>query len=242
MRGAALMVVGLLQVAQAAPEPVSFDSSDGVTVFADLYRADSDVDGALVLLLHQSASNTTEYATVVPHLVARGFNVLAIDARGGGGVNRTVAGLADHGGGAEAYHDFKAALQFARAAGFSGPIGIVGSSYSAGRIFQVLAERPEGVAAVAAFSPGAAFARSFGGAPSWAERVEIPVLMSWAPRELDDDRRQRFDSIAAPDKQLHLQASGVHGASTLNPEKNPEGWERNLEVLLAFLDRHLGGD
>ena len=154
-------------------------------------------------------------------------------------MNRTIAPLDDHGGGAEAYHDFKAALRFIRERGFTGLIGIVGSSYSAGRIFQVLAERPEGVAAVASFSPGAAFARSLDGAPSWAEQVDIPVLMSWAPHELDDDRRSRFERVASREKQLLIQESGVHGASTLSPEKNPEGWEGNLEALLSFLDRYL---
>jgi len=205
-------------------------------VFGDLYRVDGSTNGPLVLLLHQSASNTTEYASVVPHLLRRGFHVLAIDARGGGGVNRTVARLEHHGGGPQAYHDFNAALQYLRAHGFSGPIGIIGSSYSAGRIFQVLAEKPEGVAALAAFSPGAAFAR---GDPSWAEQVEIPVLMSWAPDELDEDRRRRFENVASPRKRLLIQSTGVHGASTLDPEKNPDGWEENLEAVLSFFDQTL---
>ena len=227
--------------AQVVPEEVRFESTDGVTVFGDLYRASPGDAAPVVLLLHQSAASTAEYRTVAPALLERGYHVLAVDARGGGEGNRTVARLPDHGGGREAYHDFKAALVHIRDLGFTGPIGIVGSSYSAGRIFQVLAEKPEGVMAVAAFSPGAAFARRTPeGGPSWAEQVEIPVLMSWAPHELDEDRRGRFERVASERKVLYEQERGVHGASTLVPDRNPEGWEANLEALLAFLERHLG--
>ena len=84
MSGGTLVLIGLLQVPQIAPEQVSFGSSDDVTVYGDLYRVDAPLDGSIVLLLHQSASNTTEFAPVVPHLLRRGFHVLAIDARGGG--------------------------------------------------------------------------------------------------------------------------------------------------------------
>ncbi len=243
---AVFMILGPPAVLGAqVPEEVSFQASDGVTVFGDLYLAGDDRGAPLVLLFHQSASNATEYYSIAPRLTALGYHALAVDARGGGdgraGMNRTVAALAEPGGGREAYFDFKAALAHVRIAGFRGPIVLWGSSYSAGRLFQVLAEKPEGVVAALSFSPGAAFARRGGdGFPSWAEQVDIPVFMTWAESELDADRRERFARVASPEKVLLEQRGGVHGSSTLHPDRNPNGFEAVWGAVVVFLREHLG--
>lgn len=233
--------------AQSTPPPgieeVFFETDDGVTVFGDLYRASDDNDRTLILLLHQSASNSAEYYPIAPGLVALGYHCVALDARGGGNargtVNRTVARIPDHGGGPEAYHDFKAALTFVRSAGFTGKIVIWGSSYSGGRMFQLLAEQPEGVVAGLSFSPGAAFARrGSNGEPSWAERVRIPIFMTWAESEIDDDRRERFARIASDRKVLFEQSGGVHASSTLHPDQNPDGYREVWRAVVDFLSAH----
>lgn len=226
------------------PEEVSFSAIDDVKVFGDLYVAGEDRSAPIVLLFHQSASNTREYFPIAPRLTALGYHALAIDARGGGhrrgGRNRTVARLAEPGGGREAYHDFKAALAYVREAGFRGPIVLWGSSYSAGRLFQVLAEQPEGVVAALSFSPGAAFARRQpDGSAAWAEQVQIPIFMTWAESELDADRRGRFARVAAAEKVLFEQHGGVHGASTLHADRNPDGYEAVWEAVFAFLAEYV---
>lgn len=244
---AMVVLIAAAALQAASPTTVTFQASDGVTVYGDLYLADADRGGTpTLLLLHQSASNATEYAPIVHRFTDLGYHALAVDARGGGsealgGTNRTVARLEQRGGGAEAYHDFKAALAWLRAEGFTGPVAIVGSSYSAGRMFQLLAESPRGVVAAAAFSPGAAFATRYAdGVPSWAEQTTIPIFMTWAPDELDDERRERFERVASQDRTLFEQRAGVHGASTLRADRNPEGSEDNLSALIAVLRRHLG--
>lgn len=227
-------------------QTVSFLSEDSVWVFADLYPAQptpSAKQGPVIVLMHQSASNSEEYRPIAPKLVVLGFTCLAVDARGGGTrwgrANRTNANLPHHGGGAQAYFDFKAALQYLRDEGFTGKVTFVGSSYSAGRIFQFLGTKPDGVAAVLSFSPGAGFARRGpNGEPAWAEGVDLPVFMTWAPHELDADRRARFDRVASATKVLYEQPAGVHGASTLRPDANPEGHVAIWEAVVAFLETH----
>lgn len=237
-----LLAFAILQA--AAPETVTFQTADGITVYGDLYRAEAPESAPILLLLHQSASNASEYAPIAPYFVDEGWHAVAIDARGGGeqafgGTNRTVARLDARGGGREAYHDFKAALEWIRAAGFTGPIGIIGSSYSAGRMFQVLAERPPGVVVVAGFSPGSAFSARQESAPSWAEQTTVPVFLTWAPDEMDEERRDRFARVGSAEKYLFEQVSGTHGAATLRDDRNPQGAEQNRAALIAFLRSHL---
>lgn len=82
--------------AQSTPplgiEEVFFETDDGVTVFGDLYRASDDNDRTLILLLHQSASNSAEYYPIAPGLVALGYHCVALDARGGGNVRVVFTG------------------------------------------------------------------------------------------------------------------------------------------------------
>jgi len=231
----------------SGPEPktVSFMTEDSIWVFGDIF----DAQGAnitnvkelpVILLLHQSGSNSEEYRLIAPRLTKLGFNCLAIDARGGGfsygRANRTNANLLDHGGGPEAYWDFKAALKYLSDSGYTGKITMWGSSYSAGRMFAVLSEKPENVVAGLSFSPGAAFARKGpNGEKAWAEQVTIPIFMSWSPEEFNEDRKNRFDVIDSEFKFLHMQKKGIHGSSTLNPMKNPDGYKEIFLEVEKFL-------
>ena len=224
---------------------VSFLTADSIWVFADLFLIESSIDSTpTLLLLHQSASNSEEYAPLIPLFLENGFNCLAVDARGGGlsygRHNRTNANLPDHGGGPEAYFDFKAAIKWLQENGFNGNITIIGSSYSAGRMFMVLSEKPKNVVAGASFSPGRAFARTQqDGSPSWSQQVNIPIFMSWSPKELDDEKKARFNQVNSKKKILFEQRVGVHGASTLRRDKNPDGHQENMTALLKFLNEFL---
>lgn len=243
-----MVLLTLNSVGQRLTDPnkartVSFLTEDSIWVFADLLLIEESVNSTpILLLLHQSASNSEEYAPMIPSFIRNGFNCLAVDARGGGNnygrQNRTNANLPHYGGGPQAYYDFKAAIKWLRDNDFKGKITIIGSSYSAGRMFMLLAEEPENVVAGASFSPGRAFARQQQGASlSWAEQVNIPIFISWSPNELNDERKMRFSKIKSGDKILFEQKVGVHGASTLRPDKNPDGFEENMKALLSFLNK-----
>lgn len=231
---------------------VSFASSEGHLIYAELYPAKPDPDdrsAPVILLFHQSGSNLAEYQLIAPRLTEMGFHCLSLDARGGGSsygnTNRTVSEIVEaggeRGGGREAIRDFETALQWVRREGFSGPVAVWGSSYSAGRVFQLLADHPEEIACGLAFSPGRGYTREGeNGEPSWAKRATKPVLVTCPEHEYDDSWQARADEIASADRVVFVQAGGTHGSSTLRPDRNPEGWESNWGPVTAFLERHLG--
>jgi hypothetical protein len=69
----------------AAPEEVRFETSDGITVFGDLYANSSGKTAPIILLFHQGASEARgEYTVIAGRLLEIGYNVLAIDQRMGG--------------------------------------------------------------------------------------------------------------------------------------------------------------
>ncbi len=243
-----LLFFCLTSSAQALDDPlasttVSFHTEDSIWVFGDYYvPRGADESTPVLLLLHQSASNSNEYLPMIPSFLDWGFRCLAVDARGGGQNygrhNRTNANLPHHGGGPQAYYDFKAALNWLSSVS-SGKITIIGSSYSAGRMFAVLLEKPQNVVAAAAFSPGRGFARSMNGAAqSWSQQVDLPVFVTWSPEEMDDEKIQRYETIRSETKVLFMQEHGVHAASTLRPDKNPLGHKTNMEGLKQFLMKY----
>ena len=80
---------------------VSFLTEDSIWVFADLLLIEESTNSTpILMLLHQSASNSEEYAPMIPSFIRNGFNCLAVDARGGGNnygrQNRTNANLSQH--------------------------------------------------------------------------------------------------------------------------------------------------
>ncbi len=235
---------------------VEFPASDEHPVTAALYPAHrgaarddvADPKGLPVLVLcHQSASNHAEYAPIAPRLADAGFHALALDLRGGGmgygRVNPTrelwELETGHHGGGPQAALDVEGAYAWLRDAGYTGPVTVWGSSYTAGRLFQVVRDHPEWFRAAVSFSPGHGFARrGDDGEPAWCESARLPVFQTWAPHELDDERRAEFARIGSEVKVLYEQPAGVHGASTLHPDRNPDGHAAILQAVLAFLDEH----
>ena len=232
---------------------VEFRASDDHPVTAAFFPArvaDSKTpvkERPVLLLCHQSASNYAEYGPIAPRLAAAGFHCLALDMRGGGpnygrvNLTREAWELAtgERGGGPQARLDMEGALAWLADEGFEGPLTIWGSSYSAGRLFELVMQRPSSVQAIVSFSPGHGFARRGpNGEKAWAEHATQPVFMTWAPHELDDERRAEFARVASETKVLFEQEQGVHGSSTLHPQKNPGGTEPTWEAVLAFLDAH----
>ncbi len=71
-----------------APREVSFETSDGVHIAAEL-RAAPDPRAPLVILVHQLSSSRAEWAPLVERLAATpAFSTLAIDLRGHGASTR----------------------------------------------------------------------------------------------------------------------------------------------------------
>lgn len=237
-------------------EPVTFNASDGSKVFGVLYRARHDGSAApawderfsTIILCHQSVSNHAEYVPIAPRLAEMGFHCLAIDMRGGGKkygrVNETAERWKqDHNGqrgrGVEAQLDMEGAVAWVRNQGFEGKIMLWGSSYSAGRILTVAVEHPQDVAATLSFSIGRSFAEpGDDGSSSVASRVNFPVFMTWPEHEFNDDHKRDFEQLATSSRVLLAQQGGVHGSSTLHPDKNPDGNEAVWMKVTAFLNAY----
>ncbi len=140
---------------------ISFYTPDSIKIFGDLYQLNKQE--AIILLFHQGGSNARgEYISIIPRLLEKGFNVLAIDQRKGGQIygnyNRTIANiptisLDDAYTYCDAYNNRESTLEFAKAAGFSGKTILWGSSYSASLAIKLANERQTDIQGVLAFSP-----------------------------------------------------------------------------------------
>ena len=144
-------------------EVITFPSSDGVIITADLY-APHGKDAPMILLFHQANWSRGEYREIAPRLNEMGYNCLAVDLRSGGTINNVPnltknAALAKLKGTEynDALPDIIAAVNFARKNLASGQLILWGSSYSSSLVLKVGAEMPDKVDAILAFSPGEYF-------------------------------------------------------------------------------------
>ena len=90
MRRLLVALLTMLSVAALAPraraaaaEAVSFETTDGFVLHADLWRA-ADANAPVAILLHQFNQDRRSWGPLVPALSDAGFTVLALDQRGQG--------------------------------------------------------------------------------------------------------------------------------------------------------------
>ncbi len=221
----------------AEATPVRLTAADGVTVHA-WHASTGDRGQPIVLLFHQAGSNHAEYDPIAPALNRAGFSTLALDQRSGGtrfgADNLTARGLGRAASYRDALLDLKAAVAWARTNGYRGKIIAWGSSYSAALVFLLAADTPE-VGAVLAFSPD----EYLGPGPSVhdaAARVRVPVFVTSAPDDEVAAARAILGAVPGTEKRQYVPKAGVHGASTLRADANPEGAADNLAAVLSFLE------
>ena len=229
-----------------APETVELTAADGTKVFADHYPA-AEAGAPILLLFHQAGWNAGEYRPIAPKLVALGVDVLATDQRSGGARdgtrNRTVDALGDSTEYLPAYPDLEAALAWAKAkakAEGSSKVLAWGSSYSAALVFKLAAEHGDELAAILAFSPGE-YIGDEGTVAGWAKRVTLPVFVTSAPGEEVAAAKVILDATKSTDPVRFVPEHGVHGASILREDKDPQGaalaWRPVEEFLKGFAGR-----
>lgn len=221
----------------AAAETVVIGAKDGKKFFAS--HVPVPHSRATIVLFHQAGSSAYEYADIAPRLNAMGFSTLAVDQRSGGnlyGPNRTV----DRAGKSQedylaALPDLEAALNWARLQ--DSRVILWGSSYSASLAFKIAADNPDLVTALLAFSPGEYFAdKRF--TSDAARKVHVPVFITCAktPEEIAQ-ASAIFDVLPEKSKILFVPArAGVHGSSTLKPDRNSLGASENWEAVVKFLN------
>jgi dienelactone hydrolase len=234
VRWACLILLCLPALALAG-EPLTLHAADGVTVYGTLGRAQPH-GRSIVLLFHQAHANQHEYDSVVPALQKLGFDTLAIDQRSGGdlfgGHNETVAKLGASADYLAALPDLEAALAWARAQHYA-RIVAVGSSYSSSLVIMLAAKHPQGLSAIASFSPGEYFDDK-DLIKHAAAKVIVPFYITTDPDEAGDVAEVLRDAHGA--NIVHYQPKvGVHGASTLIAARDPGGWQANLASFTTFL-------
>ena len=241
----AITIFALGQSASAAAkkETVTFPSSDGIAIIADVYMTAGDKTRPFIVLFHQAGWSRGEYLEIAPRLNALGFNCMAVDLRSGDGVNsvqnETAKRASKKGKGrsyVDAMPDIEAALKYARSHYADGKTVAWGSSYSAALVLKVAGDRPELVDGVLSFSPGEYFTGS-GKPANWvqvsAAKIKLPVFITSARSE-KGSWSGIFDAIRSENKTFYLPGTrGNHGSRALWAQfKDSAGYWKAVESFL----------
>jgi dienelactone hydrolase len=143
-----------------AQQTVTFPSSDGLMITADLYIKDKSLP--FIILYHQANFSRGEYKETAPRLMKLGYNCLAVDLRSGKEVNyvqnETAAKAREKNlptGYLDAEKDMISAIEYVKKQSKEKVI-LFGSSYSASLALKI-GKNNSDVAAIVAFSPGEYF-------------------------------------------------------------------------------------
>lgn len=223
----------------AVAHDVELTAADGVSVFGRFNPPADTGDGPapIVLLFHQARSNRAEYDPTVSWLNGLGYATLAIDQRSGGTMwerdNETVVAHGESTSFDDAYPDLEAALTWAQAQGHE-KILAVGSSYTAALVFRLGAQHADDLRGIAAFSPGE-YLDDPKAVGQWAKTIEVPTYAACSPQEYADVRAL-MKTVPATQKLLHKPKTGLHGASSLRQDTNPDGYEEYQTMFKEFLE------
>ena len=220
----------------SAQEKVTFQTSDGLTITADLYI--SSTNNPYIILLHQAGYSRGEYREIAPKLANLGYNCLAVDQRSGGEVNyinNETAELAKENNISSSYldvkTDIKAAIDFVKQRSTK-PIVLWGSSYSAS-LSLMLAPEELKVGALVVFSPGEYF-NTDDFVKSKISKISVPVLALSSKSE-NPDLAKLLSVVKKPLVTIFkpLKGEGKHGSSALW-ESNPTNKEYWMAVTIFF--------
>lgn len=228
----------LLMPLAKAQEKISFPSSDGLKITADLYLRDTKLP--FIILLHQGGSSRGEYLEIAPKLLNLNYNCLAVDLRTGSKMNyvqNETAIRAERGnfeqGFLEAQQDIQAAIKYVLKYN-SHPIVLVGSSFSAS-LSMIAANQNPKIKAVVAFSPGEFF-RPHIVVKDQIQGLDIPLFISATELE-----RPYVKEMLSEITQSHItycfasDGKGTHGAKALWEESI--GHESYWSQLLLFFKK-----
>ena len=155
-----IFILLLLPTMSEAQQTVTFSSTDGLMVTADLYLKDKSYP--FIILFHQANFSRGEYQETAPKLMKLGYNCLAVDLRSGKEVNfiknETAARAHEKHLPTEyldAEKDMQAAIEYVKQYN-QNRIVLFGSSYSASLALKIACDNKK-VRAVIAFSPGEYF-------------------------------------------------------------------------------------
>ncbi|MBC3863313.1 alpha/beta hydrolase [Undibacterium jejuense] len=230
------------QISPAAPSaplgiPLQIKATDGTKIFAIHYSAVAP--RALILFFHQGNSNYAEYYNIAPRLMREGYSSLAIDERHGGDafnkINETVKFQGKDSKNIDAFPDLEAALKWGATQNL--PIVVWGSSDSASLVFGLAAKYPNRVKAVLSFSAEMTDVEQDGWTQAAASKTIAPVFITSAATPTEVSAAHALFSAVGSVRKVHYVAktTSIHGSSTIDHTRNPNGAEANLSVVLNFL-------
>ena len=227
--------------AETSNRTVSFQSEDGVTIYADYIEV--NLDRPIILLFHQGRSNARgEYSPIIPQLTERHFNVLAIDLRLGGDLygysNRTVnKNTSEEYEYCDAIADLEAAYRYAKELGYGSKVILWGSSYSGSLAIQLAARNPNDVLGVLAFSPSSGGTMQACQADIFFKDLKVPLFLLRPYKELEiPSVKMQWDSAQYYQHKTYQALSGTHGSSMLVENRVGADVAENWKVVYTFLE------
>ncbi|MCZ6520126.1 MAG: dienelactone hydrolase family protein [Bacteroidetes bacterium] len=234
-------IININAITCYSQDKLTFKSSDGVSISADLYQMHLD-SAPMIILFHQAGWSRGEYLEIAPKLNHKGFNCIAVDQRSGNQVNNIPNQTFKNARQAmkptqylDALPDMEAAIKFAREKFAHGKLLIWGSSYSASLVLKLAGDGVE-VDGVLAFSPGEYF-KSFGKSSDYisnsAKNIYVPVFITSARSE-KKSWQSIYEAIPSDQKKYFVpETSGNHGSRAL--------WEKfyDQKAYWAEVDKFL---
>lgn len=200
------------------PEPIIFESSDGLKVTGNLFEVDPNAP--VILLCHQGGFNKFEYADIAPKLNQLGFNSLAIDQRSGGSFagheNETFNRATKQGLNTdflEAERDIEAAIHFLKRR-YKKKVIIWGSSYSS--ILVLFLANNKDVNAIISFSPSDFFKEDRPLIADVINNIKKPYFITSSKNE-SEKLTEIMQSVEQRSNQIHFvpKSDGFHGSRSL---------------------------
>lgn len=232
--------VNVETIATAQITEVTFQASDGGTVYADKFLNMQNPSAPLIILSHQAGSNGRgEYQNIIPRLKAKGYSILVVDQRSGGGhygsENRTVKARGSKTKYCPAYADMEGALTYAKSL-TSGPVFAWGSSYSAALVLKLASEHGSDLAGVLSFSPATGKAMGECNANNFISGVHIPALGLRPDSEMKSGAAQK-EMYLAQGLEYFVAVEGVHGSSMLDASRAKGDTAPTWEAVWTFLEK-----
>ena len=229
-------LINLLLTGQTDKHKVTFPSSDGLTITADIYITDKEFP--YILLFHQGGASRGEYIEIAGKLTKLNYNCLAVDLRYGENsnyINNGTAILASTTNVSDrmidARLDVKAAIDYSWNLSFK-PIILFASSYSAS-LCLLEGRTDDRVKAIISFSPGEFFGDDLR-VQDELTSCDKPLFVATTQREnpyvmemlskINQEKITWFQPADSP---------GIHGARALW-ESSPSKDEYWLALILFF--------
>jgi pimeloyl-ACP methyl ester carboxylesterase len=214
---------------------ITFESTDGIKIHADIYDNNVDENLPVILLFHQAGYSRGEYRPIAPMLNELGYACISIDQRSGnkvnGIINETHLQAVKKGLGSnyiDALTDLRATVDYALEKYQNRKIILWGSSYSSSLIFILGTEYKTQVKALLAFSPGEYFTYREKEIKDFAKLVECPVFITSARSE-KKDWESIYEAINTTKYFYFPDFKGYHGSKALW-ESNPGNEKYRTEV------------